>query len=493
MQTTSWKPIGLIPEGSETAGRCATQHRVSRWSGSVAASAALSLVLGCASLEGQTNYQQIMVFGSPNLGGIGGDRPLVWVGSDVLCGTTARDGWAPSTNWLFSLKSDGSAHGRLHSLFHGPEADAGLVVGTDGAVYGMNTDYIFKWEAGGPFNVPFNGYGDNPQGLLGLGGALALGPDGALFGTAGARTENPNGAVFRLAPDGSGVQIIHDFAGGPSDGGVPSSVIVGSDGVLYGVTLRGGVPTDLGHFLGTVFRLNPDGSGHKILHNFNGVDGAFPANALVQARDGMLYGTTTSGGTPGVGGLVYRLNTDGSGYAVIYGFTIPEGPAPRNPSALIQGPDGALYGTTQYGGLTNTAHPEGMGTVFKLNTNGSGYTEIHRFSGDDGRNPRSALLAGPDGALYGTTTYGGYFDQGTVFKLTSSPAESAALIDFYTTPAGFAITLSSAPARTWALQFSTDVGQKDPWHTVATVQTDAFGLARVTDSSGPGFYRAVRP
>ncbi|MDE2485213.1 MAG: hypothetical protein KGL32_08240, partial [candidate division NC10 bacterium] len=80
---------------------------------------------------------------------------------------------------------------------------------------------------------------------------------------------------------------------------------------------------------------------------------------------------------------------------------------------LLQGTDGALYGTTYNGGASSS------GTVFKLNTDGSGFTLLHSFAGGstDGNSPQDDLLQGTDGALYGTTTFGGGVSNGTVFKL----------------------------------------------------------------------------
>ena len=42
------------------------------------------------------------------------------------------------------------------------------------------------------------------------------------------------------------------------------------------------------------------------LYSFNGADGASPTAGLVQGGDGYLYGTTSSGGTGGSGGI-FRL------------------------------------------------------------------------------------------------------------------------------------------------------------------------------------------
>jgi uncharacterized repeat protein (TIGR03803 family) len=256
--------------------------------------------------------------------------------------------------------------------------------------------------------------------------------------------------------------------------------------MLYGDTVWGGT-----HDAGTVYRIKTDGSSYEVLHHFDGPNGWYYKAALMQGSDGMLYGTTFAGGTQGQAGVVFKLNTNGSGFSVIHGFpTVANQPV--NPSSLIQGPDGALYGTTQYGGITNPASTYGMGTVFKLNTDGSGYTVLYQFSGEDGRNPKSSLLAGADGALYGATQFGGFFDQGTVFRLSPSPSGTGVFIDYYASAGGFNIILSAGPAQTWSLQFSATPGMAGSWQPVETVRTDTFGLARFTNLSGKGCYRAIK-
>src|SRR5436309_1893420 len=95
-------------------------------------------------------------------------------------------------------------------------------------------------------------------------------------------------------------------------------------------------------------KLQKDGTGYAILHTFGASgDGRYPADALLEASDGMLYGATCYGGTNGQGAL-YRLNKDGSGYAIVRSFRLSvEGIVPVG--ALIEDSNGALYGAT-YGG-----------------------------------------------------------------------------------------------------------------------------------------------
>ena len=100
-----------------------------------------------------------------------------------------------------------------------------------------------------------------------------------------------------------------------------------------------------------------------MLHSFAGVDAANPATGLIQGPDGTLYGTTQDGGGSCgffACGTVFKLAPDGSGFIVLHSFTGSDG---VNPSALIQAPDGTLYGTTAFGGI---GEPFGFGVVFQL-------------------------------------------------------------------------------------------------------------------------------
>ena len=155
-----------------------------------------------------------------------------------------------------------------------------------------------------------------------------------------------------------------------------ANLIQGSDGTLYGTTSGSG--TSFGGNYGTVFKLNTNGSGFTVLHTFtNSPDGANPS-AVVKGADGALYGTTYYGGTYDEG-TAFKLNTDGSGYQVLYSFGFGNTMNPAG--ALVQGSDGALYGTTSGG-------PSYKGTVFKLSTNGSGFLVLHTFTGTSGDGER---------------------------------------------------------------------------------------------------------
>lgn len=184
-----------------------------------------------------------------------------------------------------------------------------------------------------------------------------------------------------------------------------------------------------------------------ILHVFSGQpDGAFPQGALVADGAGNLYGTTVNGGTYDAG-TVFELSppaTAGGQYAyqVIYSFSGGnDGSGPY--SDLIIDNAGSLFGATRGGGSGGCS----CGTVFKLKPPaavGDAWTEkaLYSFQGGlDGTNPSSGALARDStGAIYGTTQQGGLFNGGRAFKLTSGAGGNwteTVLVDFSTNTSSY--------------------------------------------------------
>ena len=237
-------------------------------------------------------------------------------------------------------------------------------------------------------------------------GPLLEGADGFLYGTTALDgTRAGGGTLYRLAADGSAT-ILHTFRGGADDGATPQGALVqAADGSLVGTTLSGGA-----HELGTVWRCRLDGA-CAVLHAFSGTDGdgANPMAGLVRARDGNLYGTTAAGGAGH--GTVFRVTPEGR-TTIVHAFLADAADAGNIPQAeLVQGRDGALYGTTAVDGRG------GGGVAFRLTLAGE-YAVLHDFANDaQGRGP-SALVQASDGNFYGTTHGGGAHAWGTVFRMT---------------------------------------------------------------------------
>ena len=211
--------------------------------------------------------------------------------------------------------------------------------------------------------------------------------------------------------------VLHSFGATATDGATPSAgLIMDSSGNFYGTTETGG-PNNVG----TVFKITPTGT-ESVLHSFGATatDGTLPFAGLVMDGSGNLYGTTTGGG-PHSQGTVFKITPAGT-ETILYSFT--GGSDGGNPEAgLLMDSGGNLYGTTDQGGSSDS------GTVFKLTPAGN-ETILHSFAGGaDGSLPRAGLIMDSSGNLYGTTYQGGSSNNGTVFKITPSGAESV-LHDF---------------------------------------------------------------
>lgn len=287
------------------------------------------------------------------------------------------------------------------------ESTNGILYGTTSSGGSNNRGTVFSvMKDGSDFRVLHSFSTNGGSGTRPVAGVIE-GSDGVLYGTTSSRGSNGNhGTVFKLNKNGSGYLTLWHFSGG-GDGRIPQAgLIEGNDEMLYGTTYGGGVSDP-----GTVFKVGKDGSGKSVLHRFEGTaDGKFPWARLLEGSDGALYGTTFSGTTgSSLPGTIFKLNKDGGSYGVLHYFDYGDGFYPFG--GLIEASDGALYGTTTGGGSAGN-----YGTVFKLNKNGSGYGVIFSFTGD-GTAPRGSLAEGQDGALYGATYEGGIGTNGTVFKL----------------------------------------------------------------------------
>ena len=140
-------------------------------------------------------------------------------------------------------------------------------------------------------------------------------------------------------------------------------------------------------------------------------EGANPNAGLILSNN-TLYGTAAAGGSSGAG-TVFAVNTDGTGFRVLHTFN--GGSDGVNPWAALILSSNTLYSTAYSGGSS------GKGTVFAVNTDGTGFTNLYSFTGGgDGANPIPGLILSSN-TLYGTTEAGGSSGYGTVFSLPLPP------------------------------------------------------------------------
>lgn len=308
--------------------------------------------------------------------------------------------------------------------YDGANAEGTLIADSKGDLYGT-TFFGGKYNAGTVFKLVPSGTGTWTQNVVysftgGADGEWPLGPlyfnatQNKFYGTTTAGGTAGQGVVFELTPGKPWTETpIHTFSG-TNDGSNPETgVIADQKGTLYGTAQAGGSSQN-----GIVFRLSAQADGtwkEAIITSFpgNGSTGQYPYAGLIRDAAGSLYGTTFNGGANGAG-EVFQLTPPAGGTGawtlnVLYSFTgNADGSFPI--AGLVFDKTGALYGTTQYGGLNGA---QCCGVVFQLTppSGGTGpWTEnvLYTFSGAaDGSTPGGSLIFDATGALYGTAEFGG--------------------------------------------------------------------------------------
>jgi len=314
--------------------------------------------------------------------GTNGATPLASLaqGTNGLFYGTTELGGSNGAGTIFSMNTNGTVNSiySFASNIDSIDPFTSLTQDAAGNFYGATENNaapgdgnIFKMPPGGPPATLYSFTG----GLNGTlpAGALALGKDGNLYGMTGTNAETTNipGNVFKMTPGGV-VTNLYSFTGGSNGFSPVGQLVQGDDGNFYGVTRFNQIQNNL--FLGTIFRITPGGA-LTTLYSLDGLvvytDGAIPDAGLIQGSDGNFYGTTLEG---------YNIDVNG-----------------------------AIYNNS-------------YGTVFRITPAGTLTTLTALNDSDDGAYPEAALAEGADGALYGTTTSGGAYGQGAIFKITFTSA-----------------------------------------------------------------------
>jgi uncharacterized repeat protein (TIGR03803 family) len=236
--------------------------------------------------------------------------------------------------------------------------------------------------------------------------------NGLLFGSTAYGGANGDGMLFLFNTNKSAFTPIYSF-NDPRFVGISPNEVAVSGGVIFGTTEYGGLYTNYG----TIYSVATNGTSYAVLHSFGGPsDGQYPVGGVV-ASGGMVYGTTSVGGAGNAtnstdGGTLFAINANGTGYAILHSFTnTPDGSQPQG--VLVQA-GSTLYGTTTSGGTY------GNGTVFAINTSGTDYTILYSFSNaPDAARPYGGLVLNA-GTLYGVCSGGGPNRTGAIFAVATN-------------------------------------------------------------------------
>lgn len=332
--------------------------------------------------------------------------------------THGQSGWVVST--LTEFHHDGNGYAPHSRLTLGPDgalygtAEYG---GTPGGCGGSGCGAIFRLNPSAAYSRTTIYRFSGPDGYWPF-GELTFDRAGNIFGTTTNGGPLSGGTVFELVRNGSQwtQSVIYSFDG-VSGGNQPwAGVIFDPAGNLYGTTNTGGSDC----LCGVVYELSPSAGGwsYRELHEFHGsADGAWPEYSLIVDAAGNLYGTTSDRGPIGGSGTVFELSPSGDNWnlSTIYGFSGGDGSYPGPDGGVIMDASGNLYGTTYAEGFY------GLGSVFKLTPTGSGwvYDPLYDFQPyQGGQYPIGNLLLDANGNLFGTASQGGDYGGGTVWEIT---------------------------------------------------------------------------
>ena len=382
-------------------------------------------------LAGQAAAQTFTTIHSFSGGDGAWPREGLTLSGHTLYGTTQRGGNSDDGT-VFAVSTDGGGFKDLHSFnfSDGSGPNGGLLLWSNtfygvtsrGGISGSGTVFKLSTDGTGFANLySFDGTnGWSPSGQLALSGGIIYGT------TEGTENGAGPGEVYALSQDGVNFTNLHKFTGYFTDD-TPNGVNLASN-TLYGTTKGDWLEGTAG---GSVFRLNVDGTGFSTVYDFG--EGMFPMGGLILSGD-TLYGTA--------GSTVFKVNTDGTSFATL---NAPE--AGLEGEVILSGD--VIYGTSAWGGLSDN------GFVFRLKTDGTGFTILHNFTAlqtnssgiiynSDGANPFGKLILSGN-TLYGTCLFGGSGGGGTIFsislppELTITAAGANLVLSWPTNPSGFTL------------------------------------------------------
>jgi uncharacterized repeat protein (TIGR03803 family) len=323
---------------------------------------------------------------------------------NLLYGTSTWGGASSNYGFIFSMKTDGTGFTHIYDslqIFTSSSSYGSLTL-SNGVLYGVSGYDIYSINVNGTAYKKLatlnDKYGRSPNGSLVLSGNVLYGM--TVQGGTVDTISSGYGTVFSMQTDGTGLKVLYNF---PQLTSYPYGSLTLSGNVLFGMTSGLG-----GGGNGNIFSINTNGSGYTDLHDFNGTDGQNPGGSLTISGN-VLYGMTSFGGT-NADGNIFSINADGTGFKNL--FSLPVGSA--SPSANSFGTL-AIVGGILYG-MSSTV-------VYSINTDGTGFNWYNwslfgynqRFDSGD---PQNSSLVLDNGMLYGMTDKGGTGNLGVIFSFT---------------------------------------------------------------------------
>jgi uncharacterized repeat protein (TIGR03803 family) len=432
-------------------------------------------------------FEIVASFDPSGIGGRWPFAPLLQASDGTFYGTTRSGGafGAFGDGTIFRMDASGTLT-TLHSFNRdrgdgaapeGPliEASDGFFYGTTGQGGAFRRGTIFRMDPSGAVTTLHSFSGNDGAGPM---GGVIEARDGSFYGTTHSSGQWGGGTIFRLAPEGTPwtFTTLHHFPG--PDGRNPfAGLIQAKDGSFWGTATSGGLGDEVGY--GTVFRLEADGT-LRTIHYFRGFDGAQPTGQLIQASDGLIYGTTFRASSIFDPGTIFAIAPEGP--LVSLWFPGQEGAGPLY-AGLIQARDGHFYGT-------------GGGLIFRFEPRIARTTVLHRLDPAEGSSLYAPLIQAADGSFYGTARTNAEGDiccagPGTIFRLRLTRANHTPVVldDAYGLDANTSLTVP-APG---VLSNDTDedgdalsaTPESAPAHgTVALNSDGSFTYTPMTDYTG---------
>ncbi len=357
----------------------------------------------------------------------GNPSSVITIANGRLYGTTSNGG-TNDQGTIYTIGLDGTDFEVLHS-FNGASGASphSHMIEANGKLYGTTrrggTD-----DLGTVYAIELDGSGfQQLHSFATADGITTQAPltfvDNKLFGTTYLGGSFGLGTLFSIELDGSGFEVVHDFDG--FDGNRINSGLTLANGRLFGVANEGGesaqVGAGYGAGFGSIFSIDVNGTDFQLHHSFasDESDGIFPDGPLTSI-DGLLFGTGSAGGDQ-LGGVIFSIAEDGTGFEVVHSFPLVSsglGNIQSWPTGNLAADGARLYGTTIMSGQGN------RGEIFSLNPDGSGFEILHTFGRHDGSRPNGITFN--EGVLYGTTFHGGD-NYGTIYRVVVPEPNSLAL------------------------------------------------------------------